>query len=192
MDRKVKQLFEATYDENEKKQLLEWARVGIENYIQEGWSIQPITNNQTLKQKTGVFVTLWKKGELRGCMGFLQTDKPLNESVVEMAISAATKDKRFTPVNSDELKEIKIEISVLSPLRKIKSIKEIELGKHGVLISKGNKSGVFLPEVAEKEDWDLGTFLEALCVEKAGLPSNAWMDKDTDLYIFTAVNFQEE
>lgn len=192
MNKKSKQLFEVTYDENEKRQLLEWARVAIETYLQNGWAIQPITNNQVLKQKVGVFVTLWEDEKLRGCIGLLQSDKPLNESVVNMAIEAATKDERFSPVSLEEMSKIKIEVSVLSPLKKIKSITEIKLGKHGVLISRGNKSGVFLPEVAEKEDWDLGTFLEALCVEKAGLPSNAWMDKDTDLYIFTTVTFQEK
>ncbi len=192
MIKKNTQIFEVQYDDSEKKQLLEWARIAVENYLQEGWAIKPITNNQILKQKVGVFVTLWKNDQLRGCIGLLESDKPLNEAVVNMAIEAATKDKRFSPLSLEELKEIKIEISVLSPLKKIKSIKEIELGKHGVLIVKGIKNGVFLPEVAVKEDWDLGTFLEALCVEKAGLHSNAWMDKDTDLYIFTAIKFKEK
>ena len=180
------------YNDNEKAQLLEWARVGIENYLKDGWIIETMTNNQMLKRKVGVFVTLWKEGQLRGCIGVIQTDKPLNESVVEMAIEAATKDLRFPAVTLDELQNIKIELSVLSPLKKIKSIKKIELGKHGVMITQGRKSGVFLPEVAIKEGWDLGTLLEALCVEKAGLPANAWMEKNSELYIFTTITFQEE
>lgn len=191
MIKKNTQIYEVNYNDNEQRQLLEWARIAIENYLKEGWAIQPITNNQILKQKIGVFITLWKNEQLRGCIGLLESDKPLNESVVNMAIEAATKDKRFSPLSLEELKDIKIEISILSPLKKIKSIKEIELGKHGVLVVKGNKNGVFLPEVAVKEGWDLGTFLEALCIEKARLPSNAWMDRDTDLYIFTAVKFKE-
>jgi len=185
------QFSELVYSDNEKAQLLEWARIGIENYLKDTWIIQTMTNNQMLKRKVGVFVTLWKEGQLRGCIGVIQTDKPINESVVEVAIEAATKDLRFPAVTLDELSNIKIELSVLSPLKKIKSIKHIELGKHGVMIMQGRKSGVFLPEVATKERWDLGTLLEALCVEKAGLPANAWMDKSSDLYIFTTTTFEE-
>ena len=185
------QLTDLIYNDNEKKQLLQWARVGIETFLKDGWIIQTMTNNQILKRKVGVFVTLWKEGLLRGCVGVLQTDKPLNESVVEMAIESATKDLRFSPLTLEELEKIKIEISVLSPLQKIKSIKEIELDKHGVMIVQGKKSGVFLPEVAKKESWNLGTLLEALCVEKAGLPANAWMEKNSQLYIFTTVTFCE-
>lgn len=191
MSKESKKYNELVYNENEKSQLLEWARMAIENYLKDGWIIQTMTNNQILKQKVGVFVTLWKEGNLRGCIGEMQTDKSLNESVVEMAIEAATKDLRFPALTLDELPDIKIEISVLSPLKKIKSIKNIELGKHGVMIVQGRKSGVFLPEVAIKEGWDLGTLLEALCVEKAGLPANAWMEKDSNLYIFTTTTFEE-
>ena len=183
---------EIVYNDSEKKQLLEWARVAIETYLQDGWVIEPMTNNQMLKRKVGAFVTLWKSENLRGCIGVLQTDKPLNQTVVDMAISAATQDNRFPPLMLSELSQTKIEISVLSPLKKIKSVKEIELGKHGVYIVQSKRSGVFLPEVAKKEGWDLGTLLEALCVEKAGLPANAWMDKNSDLYIFTSESFQEE
>ncbi len=189
---KISEMVEPQYSDLEKSQLLEWARVAIENYLKDGWSIQSMTNNQILKQKVGAFVTLWKEGQLRGCIGLMESDKPLNDTIVEMAISAATKDLRFPAVTLEELPKIKIEISVLSPLKKIKSIKNIELGKHGVMIVQGRKSGVFLPEVAIRENWDLGTFLEALCLEKAGLPANAWMDKESDLYIFTTTTFKEE
>ena len=192
MSKKTEQFMEIVYNDSEKKQLLEWARVAIETYLQDGWVIEPMTNNQMLKRKVGAFVTLWKSGNLRGCIGVLQTDKPLNQTVVDMAISAATQDNRFPPLTLSELSQTKIEISVLSPLKKIKSVKEIELGKHGVYIVQSKRSGVFLPEVAKKEGWDLGTLLEALCVEKAGLPANAWMDKNSDLYIFTSESFQEE
>ncbi|HRY36315.1 MAG TPA: AmmeMemoRadiSam system protein A [Candidatus Magasanikbacteria bacterium] len=185
-------LSEPIYNENEKKQLLEWARVAIETYLQEGWVIQAITNNQMLKRKVGIFVTLWKSNELRGCIGLMETDKPLNETVVDMAIEAAVKDNRFKPLVLNELPEIKIEISILSPLHKIKNIQEIELDKHGVMIIQGKKSGVFLPEVAKRENWDLGTMLEALCIEKAGLPANAWMEKNSDIYIFTSTTFREK
>ncbi len=186
------EILEPQYTFSEKTQLLEWARIGIENYLKDRWIIQTMTNNQMLKRKVGVFVTLWKQNQLRGCMGIIQTDKPLNESVVEIAIEAATKDLRFPPVNLSELTEIKLELSILSSLKKIKNIKDIELGKHGVMIVQNKKSGVFLPEVPLKEGWNPGTFLEALCVEKAGLQANAWMDKNTDLYVFTTVKIKEE
>lgn len=187
----IMEVSELIYNDQEKAQLLEWARIGIENFLKDGWIIQTMTNNQILKRQVGVFVTLWKDEQLRGCIGVIQTDKPLNESVVEMAIEAATKDLRFSPVALDELPNIKIELSILSPLKKIKTIKKIELGKHGVMIVQGRKSGVFLPEVATKEGWDLGTLLEALCTEKASLPANAWMEKNSELYIFTTTTFKE-
>jgi AmmeMemoRadiSam system protein A len=137
-------------------------------------------------QCAGAFVTLHtKEGDLRGCIGNMVSDEPLYKTIIEMSRAAAFNDPRFAPITLTELKDIIIEISVLSPLEKVKHISEIKLGKHGVLVRKGSFSGVFLPQVAVETGWSLDEFMNNLCVEKAGLPENAWKDKNIDIYIFT-------
>lgn len=138
-----------------------------------------------LKEKRGAFVTLKKKGELKGCIGYIKGVKPLYETVQEMAIQAAFHDPRFAPLEKDEWKDIDIEISVLSPLKIISSIDEIEVGTHGLYIEKGFHSGLLLPQVATENNWDRETFLGYTCW-KAGLPEDAWKQKDTRIYIFSA------
>ena len=109
-----------------------------------------------------------------------------------MAISSATQDPRFKPVTVDELKEIEVEISVLSKPRKIQDIAEIELGKHGVIVSQGpSHQGVFLPQVADETGWNKEQFLSILCSQKAGLPADAWKNPKTSIEIFTAEVFSE-
>ncbi|MGB9598768.1 MAG: TIGR00296 family protein, partial [Minisyncoccales bacterium] len=110
----------------------------------------------------------------------------------EMAIAAATEDRRFYPVQAFELPDIHYEISVLSPLQKIDDWQKIEAGKHGVQIRKGLISGVFLPQVATENNWSREEFLENLCLQKLGLPANCYKDKDAEIYIFTAQIFGEE
>lgn len=143
---------------------------------------------ETLKHKQGAFVTIKKKGELRGCIGYIKGYLPLYETVEEMAKHAAFNDPRFEALKKEELKDIEIEISVLSPLKKIKSLDEIEVGKHGLYIEKGFYSGLLLPQVATEHNWDRKTFLEHTCY-KAGLDKDAYKEKDTDIYIFTAEVF---
>jgi len=109
-----------------------------------------------------------------------------------MAVEAATGDPRFLPMELTELKNAEIEISVLSPMKKVDSADEIEMGKHGVLIKRGLRSGVFLPQVATETGWSKEEFLSSLCAHKAGLPPNAWKDKDTEIYIFSAEVFSEK
>jgi uncharacterized protein (TIGR00296 family) len=108
-----------------------------------------------------------------------------------MAIEAAVGDPRFPPVTSDELKDIKIDISALSPLEAIKDVNKIEVGKHGIIIRRGFYSGLLLPQVATEYGWDRETFLAHTC-QKAGLPPNAWKDKTTEIQIFSAEVFSEE
>ena len=152
----------------------------------------PVYNEPTelLKQNCGAFVTLHKKGNLRGCIGYLTGVKPLYETVRDMAVSSAFNDPRFHPVTADELKDITIEISVLSPMEKIESIDELEPGKHGLYLKKGNSSGTLLPQVAEEQGWDRETFVRYTCT-KAGLPPDAYLDKSTELFTYTAVVFSE-
>lgn len=138
----------------------------------------------------GVFVTLRKVGELRGCVGLLSPKSALHKSVQEMTISAATGDPRFDPVGEDELADINIEISVLTPLRPIENVSEIEVGKHGLCVVKGHRRGVFLPDVAVEMGWDRTTFLRETC-RKAGLPSDAWEDDSVELSVFESEKLSE-
>ena len=141
--------------------------------------------SQKLKEPRGVFVTISKKGDLRGCIGQIIGRAPLAEAVSQMAEAAAKRDPRFSPLRPEELPDIDIEISVLTPLRKIDSTDEIEVGTHGIVIRKGMNMGLLLPQVATEYGWNRAEFLENTC-QKAGLPKNAWKDKETEIYIFSA------
>jgi len=138
-----------------------------------------------LKEPRGAFVSVHKHGRLRGCIGYIYAEKPLYQTIREMAEAAAFHDPRFNPVSETELQELEIEISVLTPLQRIKDISEIEIGKHGLYIVKGPYSGLLLPQVAVEYGWDRETFLENTCI-KAGLPPDSWKEEDTDIYIFSA------
>jgi AmmeMemoRadiSam system protein A len=138
-----------------------------------------------LKENRGAFVTLQKQGQLRGCIGYIEGHGPLHHTIQEMAEAAAFRDPRFSPVKEKELSELDIEISVLTPLQRIKDVNEIQVGTHGIYIKKGWYSGLLLPQVATEYGWDRQTFLEHTC-QKAGLPSTAWKEKDTEIYIFSA------
>lgn len=140
---------------------------------------------EPLKEKCGAFVTIKNCGNLRGCIGYVRGYLPLHETVKEMAIQAAFNDPRFEPVSRDEWKDIDFEISVLTPMKKIEDVGEIEVGVHGLYIEKGVHSGLLLPQVATEQKWDRTEFLEHTCY-KAGLPKDAWKSKDTDIYIFSA------
>lgn len=141
--------------------------------------------SKTLQENRGAFVTLHKKGNLRGCIGYIRAQKPLHETIREMALAAAFQDTRFKPIIKSELKDLEIEISVLTPLKKIKSTEEIEVGIHGIYIVKGYHTGILLPQVATENGWDKKTFLEHTCT-KAGLSTDAWKEEDTEIYIFSA------
>ena len=175
----------------ERKAALELARLTVETYVRTGK--RPVWNKRLpgLEKPLGAFVTLRENGELRGCIGRFEPDIPLSQVIIEMAIAAATEDHRFPPVSAKELGEIDYEISVLSPLRKVKSWKEIELGRHGVEVARGFRRGVYLPQVATETGWDLDTFMSSLCAHKAGLPADAWKDPQTDIYVFTAQVFSD-
>lgn len=173
----------------EQTELLKIAKETLNSFVGEG-KIPPLTNtNPKLDVRRGVFVTLQKNGQLRGCLGVFDPREPLWKTVIDRTVAAASQDPRFMPVVSNELGEIDIEISVLSSPRKITSASEIELGKHGVIVKQGSRGGVFLPQVATETGWDLETFLSQLCSQKAGLPSNCWQSPETELYIFTAQVF---
>jgi MEMO1 family protein len=138
-----------------------------------------------LKELRGAFVTIYKKGELRGCIGQVTARQPLADAVAESAESAALRDPRFTPLRPEELPDITVEISALTPFKKIESPAEIEVGKHGLIIIRGRSAGLLLPQVATEYHWDRTAFLEHTCI-KAGLPKDAWKDKETEIYTFSA------
>jgi AmmeMemoRadiSam system protein B/AmmeMemoRadiSam system protein A len=152
---------------------------------------EPESKEPIFKEKRGVFVTLKKQEQLRGCIGNFTPPIGLAKNIQEMALSAAFNDPRFMPLEKSELKDLEIEISVLSPMQKITDPNIIEVGKHGVYVKKGLRSGVFLPQVATEQGWSREEFLDNLCEGKAGLPRTCWQDGSCDLYIFTAQVFHE-
>jgi len=173
--------------EVEKRILKEIAINAIEGVL---FGVQEISPDLTerLKEKGGAFVTLKKRGSLRGCIGYIREIMPLYKTVREAAIQSAFHDPRFEPVAREEWKEIEVEISVLSPMKRVDSIEEIEVGKHGLYIERGPYSGLLLPQVAIEYAFDRETFLEETCL-KAGLGRDAWRSRDTSIYIFTAEVF---
>ena len=174
--------------ELEKKSLIDIAKTAIEGRFTGKNISEPHIESEVLKKKSGAFVTLKKHGHLRGCIGHIEARKPLYRTVAEMAAAAAFNDPRFPPLKPDELTHLSLEISVLSPLKEIKDIKEVEVGIHGLYITNGYNSGLLLPQVATEYKWDSLTFLEETCY-KAGLHPDAWKDKDTRIYIFSAEVF---
>jgi hypothetical protein len=178
-------------DDTDKSHLLDIARKTLESFIYTKTKPDFTVYEKELQQKSGVFVTLNENGKLRGCIGYLRPYRPLYLAVSDMARAAATQDMRFTAVTTEELPNIQIEISVLSPMTEITSTSEVEIGKDGILIVNGDQSGVFLPQVATENHWTREQFLENVC-GKAGLPVSALKDPNTRLYIFTAEVFREE
>jgi hypothetical protein len=188
--RKKKESVKGWLNQQEQETLLKIARQSIEEFFKGNKKFSPGQVKGALQEKRGVFVTLTKAGNLRGCIGYLKGYKPLAEAVAEMALSAAFRDSRFPPLKEEELGEIEIEISVLTPFQKIKKIEEIKVGQHGLYIKKGFQSGLLLPQVATKYGWDREKFLEQVCL-KAGLSPESWQEKDAELYIFSAQIFHE-
>jgi AmmeMemoRadiSam system protein A len=140
---------------------------------------------ENLKVRLGAFVCLKTKGELKGCIGYIKGQMPLDETVKQMAVEAAFHDPRFMPVNEIEWQDTEIEISVLTPMKKIDNVDEIQVGVHGLYIERGTETGLLLPQVATENNWDRETFLDYACM-KAGLPRNAWKSENTSIYIFSA------
>jgi len=147
-------------------------------------------NSMVLNEPRGAFVTLNKEQQLRGCIGYIEGIRPLYQTIIEMAESAAFMDPRFPTVQLSELDKIEIEISVLTPLIKVKNIDEIVIGKHGLLLRKDANQGLLLPQVATHYHWDRETFLEQTCL-KAGLPTHSWRDQACEIYLFSADIFSE-
>jgi hypothetical protein len=176
---------------HEKQVLLAIARQAVIQAVRTGGEYIEPREEKSLNQRNGCFVTIKQHGHLRGCIGNFQSELPLFREVARMAMASATRDPRFYPMKEADLDTFAVEISVLSPLRKIDSIDEIEVGRHGIYIEKGYCRGVLLPQVATEHGWDRLTFLRQTCV-KAGLPTEAWEADDAEIYVFSAQVFGEE
>ncbi|MFB3922145.1 MAG: AmmeMemoRadiSam system protein A [Terriglobia bacterium] len=174
--------------EGEQSTLLLLARRSLEAAVGEGCPPQVDAPSGVLNENRGAFVTLFKGGRLRGCIGYVEPQKPLYQAVAECALAAALHDPRFDPVRPSELPSIHLEVSVLSPLEDITPDK-IEVGRHGLLVSRGFYRGLLLPQVAVEWKWDARKFLEETCT-KAGLPTDAWRH-GARIQAFTAQIFGE-
>jgi AmmeMemoRadiSam system protein A len=172
-----------------KRLLLEIARQALHAGVERRESIENLPKDSASADSTGAFVTLRKRGRLRGCIGQLGTGQPLIEVIAHCAKAAALEDPRFQPVKPEELAEIEIEISALSPLQEI-APDAIEAGKHGLMVSRGHQRGLLLPQVATEMRWNGRKLLEETCV-KAGLDRDAWRDPETKIQGFTAEVFSE-
>ncbi len=174
-----------------KKTLIKIARESITSAINSKAFPEYKINDAMLNTMCGAFVTLHTDGNLRGCIGNITAETPLWETVRNMAVESALRDPRFPSVSPRELKNIDIEISVLSPLERIKNLDEIEVGKHGLFIKKGFYQGLLLPQVATDYKWNKIQFLEQTCY-KAGLSGDCYKQVATEIFIFSAIVFGEK
>lgn len=178
-----------TLTDEEKKFLLQIARKTLTEYVRNREIPDFEIKDEKLKKKAGAFVTLNKHHNLRGCIGYILPVKPLYQAVIENTVNACSRDYRFSPVTPEELDDIEIEISVLSPPVPVESYNDILLGKHGIILKKGVNQAVFLPQVAPEQGWDLATTLTHLSL-KAGLGPNDWKS-GCEYEVFTAIVFSE-
>ncbi|MBI5588452.1 MAG: AmmeMemoRadiSam system protein A [Deltaproteobacteria bacterium] len=176
--------------EFEKETLLKTARASIETYVRDKTALEVELPNPGHLDCSGAFVSIHTGGRLRGCIGTFASPNPLYITVRDMAVAACSKDPRFVPVEPEELDEIMVEISVLSPLKEISDISEIEVGRHGLYITKGRFRGVLLPQVAVEYGFDREKFLEETCL-KAGLDTFDWKE-GAHIFVFEAEIIKEE
>ncbi len=177
-----------TIPDTDKRKMLRWVRQCIECEL---GSPAPETPDFADYPPCGAFVTLRKNGNLRGCIGYTVSSDPLEITLQDAARSAAFQDPRFPPLQKEELDQIDLEISLLTPPEKIASPEELEMGVHGAMIRSGFSSGLFLPQVAAEQGWNLQQFMTHLCL-KAGLPQDYWKAGRYDLFRFTAIILNEK
>jgi AmmeMemoRadiSam system protein A len=176
-------------NDEEKRALKEIARLALTEAVIHDKKIQiDITKiPKKFKENLGAFVTLHKDGKLRGCIGRFEPNQPLYDVIIDMSISASRYDNRFSPVTPNELENIDIEISVLTPRKKVNSIDDVVVGKNGIYIEYGSYNGTYLPQVASDMKWNAQEFVRSCCVEKAGIPPEHC--KDATLYVYEAIVF---
>jgi AmmeMemoRadiSam system protein A len=176
-------------NDSQKKFLLKLARDAITHYLNTGKHMKIKIDDSAMKEKRGAFVTIKVNRNLRGCIGYPLPTDALSKTIIDAAIMAATKDYRFQPLTKEELSDTRIEISVLSLPQAIKKPSEIQIGKHGIIVTRGMNKGLLLPQVPLEWNWDLKTYLRHGCL-KAGLEEDAWK-KDAEIQIFSAQVFSE-
>lgn len=174
---------------DERAALLTTARQALEHHLRQSVPAERPDIPPSLHEPCAAFVTLRSGGDLRGCVGSLEPTKPLVVAVAHCAVSAAMSDPRFPPVVPAELNQLRIEISVLSPLQPLEDVAQLIVGTHGVCVKAGRQRGVLLPQVATEQGWDREAFLDFAC-QKARLAADAWR-RGADLQIFTAEVFGE-
>ncbi|MDW7760845.1 MAG: AmmeMemoRadiSam system protein B [Acidobacteriota bacterium] len=179
----------AGLSDDDKARLLVVARAAVLRFIRHGDILVPADLTPALKENSGVFVTLKKNGRLRGCIGFIEPEMPLAFAASRAAVLAASEDARFDPVTEDEIPGLSVEISVLTPLRPVSDVGRIEVGRHGLVIRQGDKTGILLPHVAVDNRWSRSAFLRQACL-KAGLPANAWR-RGAEILVFKTETFGE-
>lgn len=170
--------------------LLGIARWSIESCLSGEASKRATLEDPNLTRPGAVFVTLTRKGKLRGCIGYSEPLYPLHEAVARCAVAAATQDLRFSRITEEELPDLEISVSVLSPLRKLEDIEKLEPGRHGLMVIGKEHRGLLLPQVAAECGWDRKTFLAETC-RKAGLPLDAWKGEGVEILVFEAEVFSE-
>ena len=175
-------------NDDDQRRLIALARRALEARVRRE-TPPPIERGGGLEEVRGAFVTIHDRGELRGCLGRIETNVPLGDTVADLAASVSDSDPRFQPVVLLELHEIDIEISVLSPEQEIPALAHIEIGRHGLVVEHGRRRGLLLPQVATEQGWDRETFVSHTCL-KAGLPRDAWRH-GARLLVFEAQVFGE-
>lgn len=178
--------------QEQRSQLLRIARGSIEAVLGgRRPDVDLTTLDDDLRRPSGAFVTLNERGgQLRGCIGSIEPVAPLAQAVSSSAVSAAFRDPRFYPVTKEELPQLHIEVSVMSPIVPVRDVEEIEVGRDGLIVSRGSRAGLLLPQVATEYGWDRETFLRQTCV-KAGLPPDCWRSPDCRIEKFSAEVFGE-
>lgn len=174
----------------EKQLLLKLARESITAKLQNKMLPSLELGFPAAQRPGAAFVTLHCNGQLRGCIGHIRAVRPLSETIQEMALAAAFEDPRFYPLQESELPELEIEISVLSPMERLRDVNDLTIGRDGLFMVQGLSSGLLLPQVATEQGWGKEEFLSGVC-QKAGLPSDAWR-QNAELYVFQAEIFQEK
>jgi AmmeMemoRadiSam system protein A len=178
-------------NEEQRRRLLSLARTSIESTLEgRAPEVRADDFDEDLRRPAGAFVTLRKQGDLRGCIGSIRALEPLYRAVASSAVSAAFRDPRFFPVRKDELSQLELEISVMGPIEPVLDVAEIEVGRDGLIISRGRFAGLLLPQVASEYGWDRETFLDQTCL-KAGLQPEAWRAPDTRIEKFAAEVFSD-
>lgn len=176
---------------DDKTSLLKFSRYCLEEELNVNHCVFPISPSfiESFSVKFGVFVSLYKNDELRACLGLMSSDLPLYKTLKKMTVAAAKRDYRFKPINKKEVPFLLIEISIISPMQQVKNISEIELGKHGIYIEKDGRTGTFLPQVAENNNWTLEEFLGNCSESKVGIGWDGW--ESANIYIYETDIFRE-